>query len=61
MVPSQYRLAAELVEMVHEVSQGFHTGYRGVHPQGRYILQAHIPNLGQYPFLISTFLSTLWL
>jgi hypothetical protein len=29
-------LAAELVEMVHEVSQGFHPGYRRVHAQGRY-------------------------
>jgi hypothetical protein len=36
MAPSQYRLAAELVEMIHENFQGFHPGYRGVHAQGRY-------------------------
>ena len=36
MTPSQYRLAAELVEMIHEDFQGFHPGYRGVHAQGRY-------------------------
>ena len=36
MAPSQYRLAAELVEMIHEDFQGFHPGYRGVHAQGRY-------------------------
>ncbi|MGC2599188.1 MAG: catalase [Nitrososphaeraceae archaeon] len=36
MTPSQYRLAAELVGMVHEDFQGFHPGYRGVHAQGRY-------------------------
>jgi catalase len=36
MPPSQYRLAAELVEMIHENFQGFHPGYRGVHAQGRY-------------------------
>lgn len=36
MNPSQYRLAAELVEMIHEDFQGFHPGYRGVHAQGRY-------------------------
>jgi catalase len=36
MTPSQYRLAAELVEMIHENFQGFHPGYRGVHAQGRY-------------------------
>ena len=29
MTPSQYRLAAELVGMVHEDFQGFHPGYRG--------------------------------
>jgi hypothetical protein len=31
MTPSQYRLAEELVEMIHEDFQGFHPGYRGVH------------------------------
>lgn len=36
MPPSQYRLAAELVEMIHKNFQGFHPGYRGVHAQGRY-------------------------
>jgi catalase len=36
MAPSQYRLAVELVEMIHENFQGFHPGYRGVHAQGRY-------------------------
>jgi len=36
MAPSQYRLAAELVDMIHENFQGFHPGYRGVHAQGRY-------------------------
>ena len=36
MTPSQYRLTAELVGMVHEDFQGFHPGYRGVHAQGRY-------------------------
>jgi catalase len=36
MAHSQYRLAAELVEMIHEDFQGFHPGYRGVHSQGRY-------------------------
>jgi catalase len=36
MTPSQYRRAAELVEMIHEDFQGFHPGFRGVHAQGRY-------------------------
>jgi catalase len=36
MNPSQYRLASELVKMIHEDFQGFHPGYRGVHAQGRY-------------------------
>ena len=36
MTPSQYRLASELVEMIHEDFQGFHPGYRDVHAQGRY-------------------------
>jgi catalase len=36
MTPSQYRRAAELVEMIHENFQGFHPGFRGVHAQGRY-------------------------
>jgi len=36
MTPSQYRLAAELVEIINEDFQGFHPGYRGVHAQGRY-------------------------
>lgn len=36
MVPSQYRLASELVEMIHENFQGFHPGYRRVQAQGRY-------------------------
>lgn len=30
------RLAAELVEIIHEDFQGFHPSYRGVHAQGRY-------------------------
>lgn len=36
MTPSQYRRAAELVELIHQNFQGFHPGYRGVHAQGRY-------------------------
>jgi catalase len=36
MAPSQYRRAADLVEMIHENFQGFHPGFRGVHAQGRY-------------------------
>lgn len=36
MTPRLYRLAAELVAMIHEDFQGFHPGYRGVHVQGRY-------------------------
>lgn len=32
----QYRVAAPLVEMIHEDFQGFHPGYRGVHASGRY-------------------------
>jgi catalase len=36
MNPSQYRLASELVELIHEDFQGFHPGYRGVHAQARY-------------------------
>ena len=32
----QYRIAAKLVEMIHEDFQGFHPGYRGVHASGRY-------------------------
>jgi catalase len=36
MTPSQYRLASELVGLIHEDFQGFHPGYRGVHAQGRY-------------------------
>ena len=36
MTPSQYRLAAELVEMIYEDFQGFHPSYGGVHTQGRY-------------------------
>jgi catalase len=36
MAPSQYRRAAELVEMIHQNFQGFHPGFRGVHAQGRY-------------------------
>src|SRR5271165_3589843 len=32
----QYRIAAKLVEMIHQVFQGFHPGYRDVHAQGRY-------------------------
>jgi catalase len=38
MNPSQYRLAAALVRMIHEDFQGFHPGYRGVHAQGRYYM-----------------------
>jgi len=33
MNPSQYRLASELVELIHEDFQGFHPGYRGVMPR----------------------------
>jgi catalase len=32
----QYRIAAELVKLIHLDFQGFHPGYRGVHAQGRY-------------------------
>ena len=32
----QYRIAAKLVEGIHEVFQGFHPGYRDVHANGRY-------------------------
>lgn len=32
----QYRLAAKLVEAIHQNFQGFHPGYRGVHSSGRY-------------------------
>lgn len=32
----QYRLATQLVDLIHENFQGFHPGYRGVHAQGRY-------------------------
>lgn len=31
----QYRLASQLVELIHE-HQGFHPGYRAIHAQGRY-------------------------
>ena len=32
----QYRIAAKLVEGIHQVFQGFHPGYRDVHANGRY-------------------------
>jgi catalase len=32
----QYRISAQLVEMIHEDFQGFHPGYRGVHANARY-------------------------
>jgi catalase len=32
----QYRLAAQLVEAIHQDFQGFHPGYRDVHASGRY-------------------------
>jgi catalase len=32
----QYRIAAKLVDMIHQDFQGFHAGYRGVHAQARY-------------------------
>ncbi|HEY6941789.1 catalase family peroxidase [Dokdonella sp.] len=32
----QYRLATQLVDLIHQNFQGFHPGYRGVHAQGRY-------------------------
>jgi catalase len=32
----QYRIAAKLVEAIHQDFQGFHPGYRDVHAQGRY-------------------------
>jgi len=32
----QYRIAAKLVEMIHQDFQGFHPGYRDVHASGRY-------------------------
>ncbi len=35
MKSHQYRLAAELVDLIHQI-QGFHPGYRGIHAQGRY-------------------------
>jgi catalase len=36
MNPSQYRLAARLVDLIHQNFQGFHPGYRDVHSSGRY-------------------------
>lgn len=36
MAPSQYRLASELVELIHSVGLGFHPGYRAAHSPGRY-------------------------
>jgi hypothetical protein len=33
MAPSQYRLAAGLVEMIHEDFQGFHPGYQDYTPK----------------------------
>jgi catalase len=35
MKSHQYRLAEELVDMLHHI-QGFHPGYRAIHAQGRY-------------------------
>jgi catalase len=32
----QYRISAQLVEMIHQDFQGFHPGYRDVHASGRY-------------------------
>lgn len=37
MNSQQYRLATQLVELIHK-SQGFHPGYRGIHAQGRYYI-----------------------
>lgn len=36
MKSHQYRLATQLVDLIHQNFQGFHPGYRGVHAQGRY-------------------------
>jgi hypothetical protein len=43
MTPSQYRLAAELVEKIHEDFQGFHQGYRSTCPGAllRSYIQGH--------------------
>jgi hypothetical protein len=49
MAPSQYRLAAELVEMIHENFQGFHPGYRGVHAQILHALQM----VSKHPMILS--------
>src|ERR1700676_3664022 len=32
----QYRISAQLVEMIHQDFQRFHPGYRDVHASGRY-------------------------
>ena len=32
----QFRISAQLVEMIHQDFQGFHPGYRGVHANARY-------------------------
>lgn len=37
MNSQQYRLAAQLVDLIHNF-QGFHPGYRGIHAQGRYYI-----------------------
>jgi catalase len=37
MNSQQYRLATQLVDLIHK-SQGFHPGYRGIHAQGRYYI-----------------------
>lgn len=39
MNSQQYRLATQLVDLIHK-SQGFHPGYRGIHAQGRYYIGA---------------------
>lgn len=36
MYPSQYKLTARLVDLIHLNFQGFHPGYRDVHSSGRY-------------------------
>lgn len=38
MKSHQYRLATQLVDLIHQDFQGFHPGYRGVHAQGRYYM-----------------------
>ena len=55
MTPNQYRLAAEIVEMIYEDFQGFHPRYGGVHTQGRYYAATFkaIPEVKKQPRSIS--------